>query len=468
MPTRSAAGIPSVVYTTYAIYLLSVLSTTFYFWKYRNHPGIKSRSIHITFIGVVAGFFLSTVYLLGPLTQFLPCFVTLWCGSILTPIILLATVGKFLRVSFLYRTSLSKLKAERQRLEEQKEKFKVSSISSQKEDVFEPSDVLLTIDPLTSTRQNSNIEASKSWLNQHSYIFEDRFLIRILGGLTFFHVIMTIVIQCLTQDYSFSASLRDDCLSGWEYIPVYVVGSCEIFILGPIVIQYIRGVTDAYNIVKELVAVVLTTGVGMCIYLVFAYIPPVYDVRFTVPVGVWGFITLWNIHMLNCGLPLVEIYVTNQRSKNLPRDRKHPSFEEVLDHPVLFEKFKAFSVKDFSVENTLFYERYMQLKTTPSILVKNFLTKGLPNEIQNELSTIYNTFILIDSEYQVNLRGETLREIEIRIRDRDYSIDMFDMALTEVKLLMYQHTFKRYLQQEFQPIGGYQSNTDYTLHDIIS
>ncbi|KAK9722703.1 hypothetical protein K7432_002462 [Basidiobolus ranarum] len=465
---RSAAGVASVVYTTYAIYLISVLTTSTYFWKYRDHPGVRSRSIPITFIGVVASFFLSSVYLVGPLTQFVPCFVTLWCGSVLTPVILLTTIGKFLRVSFLYRTSLSKLKAERQRMEDQKEKNKPSSISSQKEHMFEPSDILLTVDSSTNLKSNSESEINSSWLHLHSYIFEDRFLIRILAGMTLFHLGMTIVIQCLTKDYSFSAPLRDDCLSGWEFIPVYVVGSCEIFILGPIVIQYIRGVSDAYNIVKELVTIVLTTGIGMCIYLIFAYIPPVYEVRYTVPVGVWGFITLWSIHLLNCGLPLIEIYMTNQRSKNLPRDRKHPSFEEVLDHPVLFEKFKAFSVKDFSVENTLFYERYVRLKTTPSILVKNFLTRGLPSEIQNELSSIYNTFIRDDSEYQVNLRGETLREIEIRIRDRDYSIDMFETALTEVKLLMYQHTFKRYLQQEFQPIAAYQANQDYELHSIIT
>ncbi|ORX94015.1 hypothetical protein K493DRAFT_352890 [Basidiobolus meristosporus CBS 931.73] len=359
------------------------------------------------------------------------------------------------------------LEAERLRFEEQKEKNKASSISSQKEQLFEPSDILLTVDSSTNLKSNSEVEFNGSWLHNHSYIFEDRFLIRLLVGFTLLHVIMTVVIQCLTVDYGFSAPLRDDCLSGWEFIPVYVVGSCEIFVLGPIVIQYIRGVTDAYSIVKELVMVVLTTGVGMCLYLVFAYVPPVYDVRYTIPVGVWGFTTLWSIHLLNCGLPLLEIYMTNQRSKNLPRDRKHPSFEEVLDHPVLFEKFKAFSVKDFSVENTLFYERYVRLKTTPSILVKNFLARGLPSEIQNELYSIYNTFIRDDSEYQVNLRGETLREIELRIRDKDYSIDMFETALTEVKLLMYQHTFKRYLQQEFQPITGYQNNQDYELHSIL-
>ncbi|ORX91423.1 hypothetical protein K493DRAFT_378775 [Basidiobolus meristosporus CBS 931.73] len=466
MLLRSAAGIPAVVFTTYAIYLLSVLSTSYYFWNYRNHPGIRSRSIQLTFIGVVASFFLSSVYLVGPLTQFLPCFITLWCGSVLTPIVLLTTVGKFLRVAFLYRTSLSKLKAERQRLEEQKERHKVSSVSSQRDEIFEPSDILLDIDSFTNTKEAIPTEVNNSWLHQNSYIFEDRFLIRILGGFTIFHILVTVVIQCLTQDYSFSAPLRDDCLSGWEYFPVYVAGSCEIFVLGPIVIQYIRGVTDAYNIVKELVALVLTTGVGMCIYLIFAYIPPVYDVRFTVPVGVWGFVTLWNIHLLNCGLPLMEIYITNRRSKNLPRDRKHPSFEEVLDHPVLFEKFKAFSVKDFSVENTLFYERYVRLKTTPSFLVKNFLTRGLPNEIQNELLTIYNTFIREDSEYQVNLRGETLRELDNRIQEKDLSICMFETALTEVKLLMYQHTFKRYLQQEFQTIGGL-GNHGYASHEII-
>ncbi|KAK9766455.1 hypothetical protein K7432_004437 [Basidiobolus ranarum] len=446
-------GQKASIFVVYVIYLSSVIVTTTFFWKYREHPGIRSRSLLITMIGVSANIVLSTVYLMGPVfSTFLPCFVTLWFGSLLTPVTMLTTVGKFLRVAYLYRSSLAKLKAERRRQEGLKEKSKSNSMHSSKDQASEPSIVLLNIDSSTNLKLSQDYDLESNWIQRHSYIFEDHFLIRILGGLTLFHIVLTIVVQGFTHSYAFNALPRLDCFNGWEYIPVYVIGSCEIFLFGSVVIRYIRGVSDAYNIVKELSLIVVATGTGFFFHLLFAYTPNLYNIRAIIPVGTWGFCTLWSIHLLNCGLPLVEIYQTNRRAKNYLNGRKLPSFEEVLEHPILFEKFKAFTVKDFSIENALFYERYLRLRTTPTAFVKDHdptREDRLPVEIKAELKSIYETFIQMDSDYQVNLKGETISEIERRIREDEYALDMLDQALTEVKLLMYQHTFKRFLQQEY-------------------
>ncbi|ORY02650.1 hypothetical protein K493DRAFT_405241 [Basidiobolus meristosporus CBS 931.73] len=357
-------------------------------------------------IGVAANIVLSTVYLMGPVfASFLPCFVTLWFGSLLTPVTMLTTVGKFLRVTYLYRSSLAKLKAERRRQEGLKEKSKTNSIQSNKDQGNEPSIVLLTIDSSTNLKLSQDYDIESNWIQRHSYIFEDRFLIRILGGLTLFHIALTVAVQAFTQNYSFTAPLRLDCFNGWEYIPVYVIGSCEIFLFGSIVIRYIRGVSDAYNIVKELSLIVMATGTGFFLHLLFSYTPALYDVRAIIP-----------------------------RAKNYLNGRKLPSFEEVLEHPILFEKFKAFTVKDFSIENALFYERYLRLRTTPTAFVKNHdpaKEDRLPVEIRAELKSIYETFIQMDSDYQVNLKGEIVAEIERKIREDEYALDMLDQALTE-------------------------------------
>jgi len=118
------------------------------------------------------------------------------------------------------------------------------------------------------------------------------------------------------------------------------------------------------------------------------------------------------------------------------------SFELLLTDSILFEQFKEFAVKDFSVENALFYDRCTKLKRRPP------RTEKL---LAREQQDIYDRFLSEGAELQVNLSDQTSRTIRELVERGEFGRGLYDAAIDEVAFLMYTNTFPRFLRDIVGP-----------------
>ncbi|ORX90445.1 regulator of G protein signaling superfamily [Basidiobolus meristosporus CBS 931.73] len=235
----------------------------------------------------------------------------------------------------------------------------------------------------------------------------------------------------------------EECPLGWEFYPF--MGSLAIYLfLGvPVLLYWFWGIDDVYGIRKELLAVAITSMIGFFLYLIFMFLPSLRTVEKTFAAYVWGAITLVLIHTFFVIYPIYELRKSRQVRANAKNTQV---FDKVLSDPVLFEDFKAFTIKDFSVENPLFYERCRKLRESVTHIPRFSAKVSLSNKQRIELRSMYDTFINPKSEFQVNLSSATIEELTKRFDSGELALNMFSRAEWEIHLLMYQNTFPRYLK----------------------
>jgi len=123
------------------------------------------------------------------------------------------------------------------------------------------------------------------------------------------------------------------------------------------------------------------------------------------------------------------------------------AFELVLTDSSLLEEFKRFAVKDFSVENVLFYERVAQFRSLPAPLpATNGELTVTSDHLAKEARKVYYLFLREHADLQLNLSSRVLRNIESDIRLKRFCPGMFDGALAEVVQLMWTDTYPRFVR----------------------
>lgn len=207
------------------------------------------------------------------------------------------------------------------------------------------------------------------------------------------------------------------------------------------------------------------------------------------------FITFVLIYALNSLyttyiLPLRDILRYKKRTQSTTLTRK--SLSRLLENPDDFHAFLLFSVKDFSVENALFYRRYQQvakkvqrllqdqekdasmseassdqgagrkesvdeggasrLRNTESSAKGDGTTrekhgsKGTCPDLGTELENIYSTFLAPNSHYELNVPRKMVMAVRRRLDEKEYQLKIFDEVLEEVQLLMFQNTYPRFIE----------------------
>ncbi|KAK9760154.1 Regulator of G-protein signaling 3 [Basidiobolus ranarum] len=121
----------------------------------------------------------------------------------------------------------------------------------------------------------------------------------------------------------------------------------------------------------------------------------------------------------------------------------------MVEDPQQFEVFKRFSLRDFSVENSLFFERIQKLRHHASDLA---ITDELPAWVILELNSIYNTFIAANSEFELNLEAATTKELHQRFQSTEIHLDVFDRAFNEIRTLMFRYTYPRFIKMGEQSL----------------
>lgn len=98
------------------------------------------------------------------------------------------------------------------------------------------------------------------------------------------------------------------------------------------------------------------------------------------------------------------------------------------------EAFRAFTVREFSVENLLFVEAVDQYRLNANVS-------------RADAQALFAKFVAFSSPYQVNLPGLIFKSISSRVEDTTGAVDyktLFDEAYTHVMKLMQRDVFRRF------------------------
>ncbi|KAK9721262.1 hypothetical protein K7432_003569 [Basidiobolus ranarum] len=109
-------------------------------------------------------------------------------------------------------------------------------------------------------------------------------------------------------------------------------------------------------------------------------------------------------------------------------------FQGVLSHKTELSQFKGFCLKEYAIENLLFW---MEVE---------FFRDAIPSLVSNVAQYIYQTYIANNSPLQVNLCEEILSEIPSSFSSDTWTpnITIFDEAQEYVYEMLMHHTFQRF------------------------
>ncbi|KAK9723048.1 hypothetical protein K7432_002203 [Basidiobolus ranarum] len=400
-----------------------LISTTILFIMQHDSPAIRYRSITLSVFMVIGNSLVTTLYLgREPTYDQFPCFVNIWVSSVGMPLWLTAVAGRFARLAFLYHFSQAKL---------------VAGQGSQNSN-----DHYIDITPKEKMTSSPTLVLDQSWYYKHREKFTTKYIVKLISGALALQLALTLLVQAFTTKFQITPTIAlGNCLVGWEFIPIYLTSAFYVFVLCPLFISWLRGVNDAYGIKRELMADFTLGVIAFMLYVVFAALPALKDVIRLFPAAHWSVVALMISHVFSIILPTIDaIRGTDRQSSN----SSMASFESMLEDPQQFEIFKRFSLRDFSVENALFYEQMMRLRVACNDLKAE--KDEMSVDVLLEINMIYNKFIAADAEFELNLEAVTVREIRRRFQTKDISPDVFDRALIEVRNLMFRYTYPRFIK----------------------
>ncbi|ORX93846.1 hypothetical protein K493DRAFT_302422 [Basidiobolus meristosporus CBS 931.73] len=400
-----------------------LISTTILFIMQHDSPAIRYRSITLSVFMVIGNSLVTTLYLgREPTYDQFPCFVNIWVSSVGMPLWLTAVAGRFARLAFLYHFSQAKL---------------VAGQSSQNSSTH-----YVDISPKEKIIHSPTLVLDQNWYYKHREKFTTNYIVKLISGALALQLALTLLVQAFTTKFQITPTIAlGHCLVGWEFIPIYLTSAFYVFVLCPLFISWLRGVHDAYGIKRELMADFTLGVIAFMLYILFAALPALKDVIKLFPAAHWSVVALMISHVFSIILPTIDaIRGTDKQSSS----SSMASFESMLEDPQQFEIFKRFSLRDFSVENALFYEHMMRLRVACSDLKGD--RSELPVDVLLEINMIYSKFIASDAEFELNLEATTVREIRRRFQSKDIGLDVFDRALVEVRNLMFRYTYPRFIK----------------------
>lgn len=158
------------------------------------------------------------------------------------------------------------------------------------------------------------------------------------------------------------------CHYGWEWYPKHFGLIVYTFVIGPILVHMLRKVEDTHYMKQEIIMTILASWICFPLFIVLYTYPVFRSFNEVFPPLLWFNVALMGICIICFVFPLMEI---NSLSKmRLLEDKKNRNifinisdakvsreFAEILSNPTEFSKFAAFTVKDLSTENALFFEK---------------------------------------------------------------------------------------------------------------
>ncbi|RKP15302.1 hypothetical protein BJ684DRAFT_14449 [Piptocephalis cylindrospora] len=239
------------------------------------------------------------------------------------------------------------------------------------------------------------------------------------------------------------------CQAGWELLPLYSLTFLGFLCLLPTSLM-IRGVDDAFGIRLEMDMSVMVGAAG---YLVSCAVDMFYDrgpvraLSKLIPGPLFVVTALMCLLHIQVGVPVYE--ALRRRPNRATEFLDWGSFQEFLHDPEELAELRAFAVREFSVENVLFYERVTRLIHLSALHLHSAHTLADVYDVQSmvraELGAIHELFIRPGSELEVNLPSGTrkdLNEVFGPSKAPDDAYVLFQ-AREDIARLMYENTYPR-------------------------
>jgi hypothetical protein len=278
----------------------------------------------------------------------------------------------------------------------------------------------------------------------------------VAGVFVLAHAILALVLQ-LTNEYPTKANETEADGRTYkycrDYLPQNVLVFCYIVILIPVPMYRLFQMKERYHMFGSLV-MGLTTIVIAAVILTVVFGSTASSEQIT---QMWWVSLVYAIFIVISHIILVcyPIFIVYWRVRLGWVTKSHPAnsreaFEELLEDPVRLASFLAFASNVLCGENVLFCIRVRQASMIAD-----------EDERADELRDIFNMFIRVNAQHELNLSYQTRRALigEFMSDNRAtlrYSMhrplkrvtdpNVFRDAYNEVVTLMYQHTYPRYLE----------------------
>ncbi|KAI9593216.1 hypothetical protein BDF19DRAFT_415603 [Syncephalis fuscata] len=144
----------------------------------------------------------------------------------------------------------------------------------------------------------------------------------------------------------------------------------------------------------------------------------------------------------------------NNRYSNAEKALSRQSFQALLNGKTTFELFKAFTVRDLSVENVHFYDACRKILNyvgnSPVLPEEQQLLAAYQIGLERRLAWLRDTFLLESSDYQINLPHIQQRDLLQMIDGdiSDFNLRVLQAAQHEIETLMFFDTYLRYLSSQ--------------------
>ncbi|RKP25640.1 hypothetical protein SYNPS1DRAFT_22435 [Syncephalis pseudoplumigaleata] len=511
-------------------YTVFVLLTTLLFYHYRDDIGIRHRSVRLTVLsGIVNVPLTITLLCWTPMNSSMPGWAVLWLLSVLVPIWVLLTFSRFIRLVFFYRISEAKLLASEQSpipvgfplgyLAAERNTTAASSVRSATNligrDASDARNARADTPPAAlDVEQGLTPEQllQRNWFHRNRRRITSALYMQAVGLCMMLHVAVTVIVSAIYEcvgPIALMLPIRERCFA---LLPLEVL--CTVWY--GLLFFFLREQTkirDTHGIHLECK---LWLPISSALYIAFlatswAIPAPVISEQEQAPPppplfppAAYAAAHFMCGHCIFVLWPALRVFSARLQQRmsscsTAKQDQERSAFDQMLNDPGRFKKFKAFCVTDFSVENALFLERYRHFKqlveakdqagswsygssNASKIIEKGvaFFTGGasprmsarstasesitsemlppaempLSGEALRELKAIYTTFIVADSEFEVNLTSACRQAIATRICHGTACADVLDSAEREIYQLVYLSTYPRYLQYKKRRVSA--------------
>ncbi|KAI9597480.1 hypothetical protein BDF19DRAFT_435223 [Syncephalis fuscata] len=172
-------------------------------------------------------------------------------------------------------------------------------------------------------------------------------------------VSILLIIHIYSSENSFTKMDTGDnkCITGWERYLLYVIISVYTVVAQPATLYLARNIRDNFSIWFECLITAILTFILYSAYLVLLFIPSYVSVHFMAYLFVAQVVMTQAVSIFR---PALNEWQQRGRVKRLQDVNNgsisRTSFRSMIDDTFLFNQFKEFTLRDFSIENVLFIE----------------------------------------------------------------------------------------------------------------
>lgn len=321
----------------------------------------------------------------------------------------------------------------------------------------------------------------------HHYLIRDgsieRIVIRYLS-LNFIAALVFVVVVGVISEYSGGGcgSLNENVTK----LPSYLISAALIFGLGPWTYFKVRHYEDSFGIIREIQLLLFVAIPSF--FLILAWKIFRLNEVFGVSTTLILICSQLSISLVTTVVPWIQIIkrrrveeLASHQSKSSTPLEQERSLSQVMANPMEWEQLLKFSTTDFSSENLGFVmevkkyrqlcEQYQDFFSTATVLVfsdgeglveraVSIIQRGDESfdVIHGSVSVIYNLYLKSSAVCEVNLNGDTKKDLVKAIREEKYHSKMFDTAEAEIMHLIQTNSFKRFrrYQSEHKAGGNFQ------------